>query len=105
MSGDRPTASGILDAFHTAAGIPPVTAVDLPTQDDVIRHVIEERRRQLFVTGGHRQRDHLRWRGTQFEIPYLGEPGSDHPNGVDEYGQVYGNTTCFPVAQNENLSG
>lgn len=105
ITGDLPTAIDILDDFHTAAGIPGVTATELPTQDDVIEHVIEERRRQLFVTGGHRQRDHLRWRGTQFEIPYLGEPGSDHPDGVDDFGQVYGTTTCFPVAQSEQVSG
>lgn len=102
---DLPTAIGILDDFHSAAGIPPVTALDLPTQDDVIRHVIQERQRELFVEGGHRQRDHLRWRGTTYEIPYLGEAGSDHPAGVDQHGQVYGNTTCFVVAQNEQVTG
>lgn len=100
---DLVDAIAILDAFHTAAGIPPVTAADLPTQDDVIRHVIEERRRELFVEGAHRQRDHLRWRGTEFEVPYLGEPGSDHPDGIDHQGQVYGSTTCFPVARNEGI--
>jgi hypothetical protein len=78
---------------------------DAPSQADVIRAVIEERRRELFVEGGHRQRDHLRWRGTPYEVPYLGEPGSDHPDGIDQYGQVYGSTTCFPVAQNEQLTG
>ena len=103
MTGDLATAISIMDDFHTAAGIPPITAEDVPTQDDVIRQVIEERRREFFVEGGHRQRDHLRWRGTQFNIPYLGEPGSDHPNGVDQYGQVYGTTTCFPIAQNEQV--
>jgi len=100
---DLDDAIAILDAFHTAAGIPSVDATDLPTQDDVIRHVIEERRRELFVEGAHRQRDHLRWRGTQFQVPYLGEPGSDHPDGIDHQGQVYGSTTCFPVAQNEGI--
>ena len=101
--GDLPTAIGILDDFHTAATIPPVDAIDLPTQNDVIRHVIEERRREFFVEGAHRQRDHLRWRGTEFNVPYLGEPGSDHPDGIDHQGQIYGSTTCFPVAQNEQV--
>lgn len=100
---DLDDAIAILDALHTAAGIPSVDATDLPTQDDVIRHVIEERRRELFVEGAHRQRDHLRWRGTQFAVPYLGEPGSDHPDGIDHQGQVYGSTTCFPVARNEGI--
>jgi hypothetical protein len=103
LLGDLDRARAILDDFHTRAGIPPVTAADIPTQKDVIRQVIEERRRELFVEGGHRQRDHLRWRGTEWQIPYKGEPGSDHPNGVDQYGQPYGNTTCFPVAQNEQI--
>jgi hypothetical protein len=103
LTGDLDRARAILADFHTRAGIPPVTAADIPTQEDVIRHVIEERRRELFVEGGHRQRDHLRWRDTAWEIPYLGEPGSDHPNGVDQYGQPYGSTTCFPVAQNEQI--
>ena len=103
LTNDLSRAIGILDDFHTAAGIPPVDAADLPTQNDVIRHVIEERRREFFVEGGHRQRDHLRWRGTEFNVPYLGEPGSDHPNGIDHQGQIYGSTTCFLVAQNEQV--
>lgn len=103
LSNDLTTAIGILNDFHTAAGIPSVDATDLPTQEDVVRHVIEERRRELYVEGGHRQRDHLRWRGTQYNIPYLGEAGSDHPNGIDDQGQIYGSTTCFVVAQNEQL--
>jgi len=103
LTNDLPKAIGILNDFHTAAGIPPVDAVDLPTQDDVIRHVIEESRREFFVEGGHRQRDHLRWRGTEFNVPYLGERDSDHPDGIDHQGQVYGATTCFLVAQNEQV--
>lgn len=104
VAGDIDRAREILNGFHTRAGIPDVTEADIPTRADVIRHVIETRRREFFVEGGHRQRDHLRWRGTEFEIPYLGEPGSDHPDGVDQYGQPYGTTTCFPVAQNEQVS-
>jgi hypothetical protein len=103
LLGDLDRARTILNDFHTRAGIPPVTTADIPTQAAVIRHVIEERRRELFVEGGHRQRDHLRWRGTEWQIPYKGEPGSDHPAGVDQYGQPYGSTTCFPVAQNEQV--
>jgi starch-binding outer membrane protein, SusD/RagB family len=104
LDDDLDRARDILQLFHTRAGIPDVLEADIPTQADVIRHVIEERRRELFVEGGHRQRDHLRWRGTPYEIPYLGEPGSDHPDGLDQYGQPYGTTTCFPVAQNEQVT-
>ncbi|MEE8476910.1 MAG: hypothetical protein V3S19_00990 [Gemmatimonadales bacterium] len=39
----------------------------------------------------------LRFRGTQFEIPFLGEPGSIHPDGFDQNGGNYGTTTCFPL--------
>ena len=103
MTDRLPEAIAILQELHTRAGIPDVTATDLPTQDDVIAHVIEERRREFFSEGGHRLRDHLRWRGTSFEIPFLGEPGSIHPNGrlLDpETGdplREYGDATCFPV--------
>jgi hypothetical protein len=97
LSGDLARARQILNDFHVKAGIPSVTEADIPTHDDVIRHVIEERRRELFVEGGHRLRDHLRWRGTEFQIPFLGEPGSIHPNGLDQYGQPYGKATCYPV--------
>ena len=64
----------------------------------------EERRRQLFVLGGHRLHDMLR-----FDIPFLGEPGSIHPNGLDQTGAEYGNLTCFQLPEvevkgNENIS-
>jgi len=97
MTGDLARAREILNDLHTAAGIPPITEADIPTRADVIRQVIEERRREFFTEGGHRLRDHLRWRGTEFNVPFLGEPGSDHPDGVDQYGQPYGTATCFPV--------
>lgn len=96
-SGNLERARNVLQMFHERAGIPPVTESDIPTQEDVIRHVIEERRREFFSEGGHRLHDMIRFRGTQFEIPFLGEPGSDHPNGVDQNGVNYGDATCFPV--------
>ncbi|MBW3534274.1 MAG: RagB/SusD family nutrient uptake outer membrane protein [Gemmatimonadetes bacterium] len=97
LSGDLPRARQILQMFHDRAGIPAVTEEDIPSRSDVIRHIIEERRRELFAEGGGRLRDHLKWRGTEHEVPFLGEPGSDHPNGVDQYGQPYEDWTCFPV--------
>lgn len=102
-------AIAVLDMLHSRAGIPAVTAADLPTQDDVVAHVIEERRREFFSEGGHRLRDHLRWRGTAFQIPFLGEPGSIHPNGrlLDpETGaplREYEDATCFPVPTVEGV--
>lgn len=103
MTDQLPEAIAILNDRHTRAGIPDVTSADLPTQDDVIAHVLEERRREFFSEGGHRLHDHLRWRGTAFSIPFLGEPGSIHPNGrlLDpDTGaplREYEDATCFPV--------
>ena len=96
-------ARAILSELHARAVIPDVTAADLPTQADVIEHIIQERLREFFSEGGHRLRDMLRWRGTAYEIPFLGEPGSIHPGGrlLDpETGlalREYGSATCFPV--------
>ena len=47
-----------------------------------VGHVIEKRRRSRFLEAGHRLRDHLAWRSTEFEIPFLDEPGSHRPDGV-----------------------
>jgi hypothetical protein len=71
--------------------------------DAIVKKASQITPEELFVEGAHRQRDHLRWRGTEFGIPYLGEPGSDHPDGIDHQGQVYGSTTWFPVARSEGL--
>ena len=96
-------ARAILSELHTRAGIPDVTATDIPTQEDVIRHIIQERLREFFSEGGHRLRDMLRWRGTAYEIPFLGEPGSIHPDGrlLDPETNLplreYADATCFPV--------
>lgn len=97
LTGDLPRARAILEMFHQRAGIPSVTEEDIPTEADVIRHIIQERSRELFAETGARLRDHLRWRGTEFEIPFLGEPGSDAPDGLTIGGELYGDATCFPV--------
>jgi len=83
--------------MHAEAGIPAYDSGGTDTQEQVIAQVIEERRRELFTEGGHRLNDHLRFRGTAWNIPFKGEPGSIHPNGVDDTGLPYGTTTCFPL--------
>jgi len=103
-SGDLDRAREILNDFHRRAGIPPVTEEDIPTRDDVIQHVIQQRNREFFAESGHRMFDHNRWRGTQFDIPFLGEPGSAWPDGVDVHGERFGDTTCFPVPRNEGAT-
>jgi hypothetical protein len=95
--GDLATALSIVNDLHRTANIPAVEDSDAPTQDDVIRLVLEERNRELYAEGGHRLNDMLRFRDTKFNIPFRGEPGSIHPNGVDQSGNAYGTTTCFPL--------
>jgi len=110
MTDQLDEARAIFQMLHDRAGIPEVTAADLPTRDDVIEHLIEERLRQFFSEGGHRLRDHLRWRGTPYEVPFLGEPGSIHPNGrlldpdTGEPLREYEDGTCFPVPLVEQTS-
>ncbi len=96
-SGDLATARAIINQRHTLANIPGYDAGGTATQDEVIRQVIEERRRELFAEAGHRYNDHLRFRGTPFQIPFLGEPGSDHPTGINHKNVPYGPTTCIPL--------
>lgn len=103
MTNQLTEARQVLSDLHGRAGLPDVTAADIPTQSEVMAHVIEERRREFFSEGGHRLRDHLKWRGTEFEIPFLGEPGSIHPDGrlldpdTGEPLREYEDATCFPV--------
>lgn len=102
-TGDLPTARTIINALHTAANIPGYDPGNTATQNDVIAQVIEERVREFFMEIGARYSDHLRFRNTAFKIPFRGEPGSVHPNGVDHRNQQYGSTTCVPLALSETL--
>jgi hypothetical protein len=96
-SGDLATARTLINQMHTDAKIPPYDPNATDGQDAVIAQVIEERRRELFTEGGHRLNDHLRFRGTRWNIPFKGETGSVFPNGVDATGLPYGSTTCLPL--------
>lgn len=109
-TGDLNRARGIINDRHALAGLPMWDVAGTATQDQVFEHVLEERRRELFQEAGHRLNDMLRFRGTAQEIPFLGEPGSIHPNGLDQSGLEYGTITCFPLPLieengNENLGG
>ncbi len=103
MQGDAAGAVAKINHLRMAAGLPTVTAeIDASNVMDLVK---EERRRQLFVLGGHRLHDMLR-----FDIPFLGDPGSIHPDGFDQTGAEYGNLTCFQLPEverkgNENVSG
>ncbi len=95
--GDLGTARTIINDRHTLAGLPLFDVAATATQDEMIAHVLAERRRELAFEAGHRLNDMLRFRGTPFEIPFLGEPGSFHPDGFDQNGDTYGTTTCLPL--------
>lgn len=96
-TGDLARARAIINRLHEDAGIPPYDAAGTATPSQVVAQVIEERRRELFLEGGHRFNDHYRFRGTEWAIPYKGEPGSIHPDGIDHTGVPYGSTTCFAL--------
>jgi hypothetical protein len=100
---DLATARDLINAMHTAAGIPPYDAAGTATQNEVVAQVIEERRREMFTEGGHRLNDHLRFAGTPWAIPFKGEPGSIYPTGVDATGLPYGDTKCFPLPTVERI--
>lgn len=110
-TGDLATARTLINAMHTAAGIPGYDLTNSDTQQQVITQVIEERRREMFMEGGYRFNDHLRLTGTAQAIPFKGQPGSVlHPTGIDATGLPYGPTTCFPLplverANNPNIGG
>lgn len=103
QAGDLGSARAILNVMHERAGLPPVTEADTPSRSEVIAHVIQERSREFFSEGGHRLRDHLYWRGSEWNVPFLGEAGSIHPNGQlldPDTGaplREYESWTCFPV--------
>lgn len=101
MQGDVDGALAKINGLREAAMLPTVTAS--VGAGEIMDLVKEERRRQLFVLGGHRLHDMLR-----FNIPFLGDPGSIHPNGLDQTGAEYGNLTCFQLPEverkgNENI--
>ena len=94
-TGELQQGLAILNALRATHDLPAYTAE--VTGDSMMRLLIEERRREFFVEGAHRLVDMLRFRGTEYNIPFLGEPGSIHPSGSDHVGGTYGGTTCFPL--------
>lgn len=83
-------AAGIINARRTQLNLPQYTG---PTDAVSIRTlVLEERNRELFMEGGHRLNDLLR-----YDIPWK--------VGNDQNGVPYGSTTCMPLPANERLGG
>jgi len=96
-SGDTAQARVVINDLRATEALPAFTAA-VATVDEMVDLVIEERRRWLFLEGGARLNDIIRLRGTAHNIPFLGEPGSIHPNGVTATGVRYGDDICLPLA-------
>lgn len=79
------TAVNIINAFHAAAGIPAYDA-STATPDEILAHVVEERRRQLWLEG-HRFHD----------IRRLGLPLDPAPDTPHRRGGLYGDDRCLPL--------
>lgn len=106
--GDLATAVGVINGLRAKSGLPEWAAGASASQADVIAAVLAERSRELFVEQGWRFNDMLQYRGSAQQIPFLGEPGSIHPNGLDQTGAEYGTVTCWalPLVEtngNENI--
>lgn len=86
-------AAAAINRLRSAQGLPPYT----PSGNGHLADVLEERRRQLFMEGGHRYNDMLR-----HEIPF--------PTGLDHQDRQYGDFTCLPLPEaewqnNPNIEG
>lgn len=79
------TAIGIINEFHDAAGIPAYDG-STATPEEIVAHVIEERRIELWLEG-HRFHDIRR-------LDLTLDPAPDTPH---RRGGVYGSSRCFPL--------
>lgn len=91
----------VINKLHARAGLKPfdpaTDMVEGPTGDNIMNMVIEQRRREFFLEGGHRLSDML-----VYDLPFF--------TGVDHLGREYGDTTCWPLPDlerlgNPNISG
>lgn len=73
-----------INELHARAGLPAFASSDA---DEVMEHLIRERRMQLFLRGHHLQ-DRNR-----FELPLMPPPGTPHREG----GFLYGTNRCLPL--------
>jgi hypothetical protein len=85
LANDLDGAVTIINALHTAAGIPSYDGTG-KTQAEVLDQVREERRRELFLEG-HRLGDMRR-----LNLPLIPAEGAEFPRGG-----IYGDQRCFPL--------
>jgi hypothetical protein len=79
------TAMDIIDAFHAAVGL---TAPDWTgaTAQDILDHVIEERRAEFWLEG------HRLWDINRYNLPLVPAPGTTYRKGL-----TYSDYRCFPL--------
>ncbi len=81
------TAVDIINALHTAAGLP---GYDPATDGPIADHVIQERLRELFLEGQHL------YTHNRLSIPFTPAAGTAYQE-TGSKGGVYGDMICFPL--------
>lgn len=89
-TGNLHEAVNALNRLHANAGLPAFSSSD---PDEIREHLIEERRRVLFLQGQHLN-DLIR-----FNLPLLPPPGTPHRGGGE-----YGTMTCLPLPDVERAN-
>ena len=85
------TAVGIINEFHSAAGLPPYEPANVADNAEIMAHVQQERSRELYLEG-RRLNDFLRH-------------GMPFATGTHPYdGNTYGTTTCIEIPRRERDS-
>ncbi len=85
------TAVDIINGFHAAAGLPPYEPASVDDGAEVMKHVLQERSRELFLEG-RRLTDFLR-----HDLPFA---SGTHPYD----GNTYGTTSCMQIPRRERDS-
>jgi hypothetical protein len=87
----------VINELHAGAGLPPLTAVE---PDSILRHVVEERRLELFLES-HHFFDKQRFNASLDPDPLPDTPAAGSPF---INGGTYGATTCLPLPDVERLN-
>lgn len=103
------TAVDVINALHAARGLPLWTPINVNDGAEVLSHVIDERRRELYLESQHyfdKRRFHelATARGVtpaqlSPSLPYTPAPGAPFP-----HGGFYGDQRCLPLPDVERLN-